>query len=95
MTKTTAEYIRLSDVQRVMQWEHDNEVWEVDEDGMKHLEECAVEAAPVIHAVWIPRPDIADCTYECSHCGKIRDAYCDDDDVFCSRCGAMMKDELC
>lgn len=44
------------------------------------------------YAYWIPRPDIGDCTYECSHCGKIYDAYCDDDRAFCARCGAMMEE---
>lgn len=96
MTKTTDEYVKISDVYRAIEWEDDNEVWEINEEDMDRLEECVVEAAPVIHATWIPRPDIGDCTYECSHCGKIYDAYCDDDRAFCARCGAMMEEnETC
>ena len=48
------------------------------------------------YAHWIPRPDIGDCSYECSHCGKIYDAYCDDDNTFCARCGKTMdENESC
>ena len=47
----------------------------------------------IVHAYWIPRPDIGDCTYECSRCKKIRDAYFEEDDEFCARCGARMDGE--
>ena len=42
------------------------------------------------YAYWILRPDLGDCIYECSKCAKVRDAYLDEDDNFCSNCGATM-----
>jgi len=85
-------YINTRDFVMAIYWEHDNEVWEIGPEECDELMDNAVEAAPVIRAIWIPRPDIGDCTYECSHCGKIYDAYCDDDRAFCARCGAMMEE---
>lgn len=54
----------------------------------------AVEAEPVVHAHWVPAPDVGDCCYRCSRCGKVIDHYCDEDDSYCSRCGAHMDEFL-
>jgi hypothetical protein len=53
----------------------------------------AVEAEPVVHAHWVPAPDVGDCCYRCSHCGKVIDHYCDEDDAYCARCGAHMDEK--
>ena len=46
---------------------------------------------PTVYGEWIPAPDIGDCCYRCSECGKIIDHYCDEDDNYCSRCGKNMR----
>lgn len=53
-----------------------------------------IEAEPVVHAHWIPAPDIGDCCYRCSRCGKQRDSYIDEDDNYCGKCGAHMDKEI-
>ena len=53
-----------------------------------------VDAEPVVHAHWIPAPDIGDCCYRCSRCGKHRDSYIDEDGDHCARCGAHMDEEV-
>lgn len=43
---------------------------------------------------WIPASDVGDCCYRCNVCGKVIDHYCDEDDNYCSRCGAKMDLEV-
>ena len=52
------------------------------------------ELEPVVHAHWVPAPDIGDCCYRCSACGKVRDGYCEEDDIRCACCGAHMDEEV-
>lgn len=54
----------------------------------------AVEAEPVVHAHWVPAPDIGDCCYRCSNCGRIIDKYYEDDYDYCAKCGAHMDEEV-
>ena len=41
------------------------------------------------HGRWLPS-DKGDCTYTCSECGFVRDAYILEENAYCPRCGAKM-----
>lgn len=47
---------------------------------------------PVRHGRWLPS-NKGDCTYTCSECGFVRDAYILEDKAYCPRCGAKMFDK--
>ena len=44
----------------------------------------------VVHAHWVP----VDGRIRCSACGKVRDGYCEGDDIRCACCGAHMDEEV-
>ena len=46
---------------------------------------------PIKHGRWLPS-DKGDCTYICSECGFVRDAYLLDEKAYCPRCGADMRE---
>lgn len=50
-----------------------------------------IEAEPVKHGRWLPS-DKGDCTYTCSECGFVRDAYILEEKAYCPRCGADMRE---
>ena len=43
------------------------------------------------HGRWLPS-DKGDCTYICSECGFVRDAYILEEKAYCPRCGADMRE---
>lgn len=49
------------------------------------------EAEPIKHGRWLPS-DKGDCTYICSECGFVRDAYILEEKAYCPRCGADMRE---
>lgn len=60
-------------------------------------EEFNMIAAAVAHyqrrGRWLPAPDIGDCCYRCSECGKVLDRHREDDDEYCAKCGLKMEEE--
>lgn len=54
-------------------------------------EERYGEYVKVKHGRWLPS-DKGDCTYICSECGFIRDAYILEEKAYCPRCGADMRE---
>ena len=48
-------------------------------------------AEPIKHGRWLPS-DKGDCTYTCSECGFVRDAYILEEKAYCPRCGADMRE---
>lgn len=50
-----------------------------------------IEAEPIKHGRWLPS-DKGDCTYTCSECGFVRDAYILEEKAYCPRCGADMRE---
>lgn len=62
--------------------------------GCKTAKECRDlisngEIQRVKHGRWLPS-EKGDCTYTCSECGFVRDAYLLDEKAYCPRCGAKM-----
>ena len=49
----------------------------------------AIAEAERKHGRWLPS-DKGDCTYICSECGFVRDAYILAEKAYCPRCGARM-----
>ena len=43
------------------------------------------------HGRWLPS-DKGDCTYICSECGFVRDAYILEEKAYCPRCGVDMRE---
>lgn len=53
-----------------------------------------INALPTVeprHGRWLPS-DKGDCTYTCSECGFVRDAYILEEKAYCPRCGADMRE---
>ena len=93
------EYVLASDVVAVLKLMHQEGYCIGNNEAMLRIfEELSnlkmVEAEPVVHAHWVPAPDVGDCCYRCSSCGKVIDHYCDEDDLYCARCGAHMDEEV-
>lgn len=61
------------------------------EQTVYKLTQALAEAEPK-HGRWLPS-DKGDCTYTCSECGFVRDAYILEENAYCPRCGAKMKEE--
>ena len=61
-------------------------------DKLAHYEDLEEQGrlVEVVHGKWIEAPELGDCCYKCSKCGKVFDAYREDDKAFCARCGAKM-----
>lgn len=59
------------------------------EQTVHKLTQALAEAEPVKHGRWLPY-DKGDCTYICSECGFVRDAYVLEEKAFCPHCGAKM-----
>lgn len=51
----------------------------------------ALPTAEPKHGRWLPS-DKGDCTYTCSECGFVRDAYILEEKAYCPRCGADMRE---
>lgn len=60
------------------------------EQTVHKLTQAIAEAEPK-HGRWIPS-DKGDCTYICSECGFVRDAYILEEKAFCPHCGADMRE---
>lgn len=52
-----------------------------------------IEAEPVKHGRWLPS-DKGDCTYICSECGFVRDAYILEEKAYCPNCGTRMDAQI-
>lgn len=52
----------------------------------------ALKAEPIKHGRWLPSGK-GDCTYICSECGFVRDAYVLEEKAFCPHCGAKMDEQ--
>ena len=61
------------------------------EQTVYKLTQAIAEAEPVKHGRWLPS-DKGDCTYTCSECGFVRDAYILEEKAYCPRCGADMRE---
>ena len=46
---------------------------------------------PIKHGRWLPSGK-GDCTYICSECGFVRDAYVLEEKAYCPHCGADMRE---
>ena len=62
----------------------------LDADFVKTVKGIA-EIVAEKHGRWLPS-DKGDCTYICSGCGFIRDAYILEENAYCPRCGADMRE---
>lgn len=51
----------------------------------------ALPTAEPKHGRWLPA-DKGDCTYICSECGFVRDAYILEEKAYCPRCGSDMRE---
>ena len=60
------------------------------EQTVYKLTQALAEAEPE-HGRWLPS-DKGDCTYTCSECGFVRDAYILEEKAYCPRCGADMRE---
>lgn len=61
------------------------------EQTVYKLTQALAEAEPVKHGRWLPS-DKGDCTYICSECGFVCDAYILEEKAYCPRCGADMRE---
>lgn len=48
---------------------------------------------PTKHGRWLPS-DKGDCTYTCSECGFVRDAYILEEKAYCPNCGTRMDAQI-
>lgn len=62
----------------------------LDADFVKTVKGIA-EIVAEKHGRWLPS-DKGDCTYTCSECGFVRDAYILEEKAYCPRCGADMRE---
>lgn len=62
------------------------------EQTVYKLTQALAEAEPK-HGRWLPFDKGGDCMYTCSECGFFRDAYILEENAYCPRCGAKMKEE--
>lgn len=60
------------------------------EQTVHKLTQAIAEAEPK-HGRWLPSGK-GDCTYTCSECGFVRDAYILEEKAYCPRCGADMRE---
>lgn len=63
-------------------------------DEAKHDFDTIIDLQPTVEPKrgrWLPS-DKGDCTYICSECGFVRDAYILEEKAYCPRCGADMRE---
>ena len=78
-------YHQNADGEMVLGANSNQQAWFKADDVFK-----ALKAEPK-HGRWLPS-DKGDCTYICSECGFVRDAYILEEKAYCPRCGADMRE---
>ena len=80
-------YISDEDLMRELDWNNDDQVWEMSAAKLKRLMKNAVEAEPVVHGMWLYGAEHSgDHELDCSVCGEYVKEYFDN----CPHCRAIM-----
>lgn len=80
-------YIKQGDLIGALDFDHDNQVWEISDAKLKQLMKNAVEAEPVVYGMWLYGAEHSgDHELDCSVCGEYVKEYFDN----CPHCRAIM-----